>query len=122
MPDSSLVVLIIDPDLAAAEELAALLADRPERPEVMASTSVLAAENALRTGEMDWLFIRLEVWADYEKLAASLDRPPRKIVFVSGRDKKIPWKFTELLDAHLKYPYSAEGVEEVWERLSEGSC
>jgi hypothetical protein len=117
MSDPSLVVLIIDPDFAAAEELAALLAQRPERPEVMIATSVLAAETSLRTGEMEWLFIRLTVWGDYQKLLPSLDRPPRKIVFLSGRDEKSPWKFTELIEGHMSYPYSAERLGEVWERL-----
>jgi len=97
-----------------------LLADRPERPEVMVATSVLAAEIALRAGEMDWLFIRITVFPDYQKLVPELEQPPRKMVFLSGRDE-ISRKFTELIDAHLKYPYTVGELGKVWERLSKPS-
>jgi hypothetical protein len=118
MPDVPTAVLIVDPDIAAAEELAALLAGRPERPEVMMATSVAAAEAVLLAGEMDWLFIRITLFPDYQKLVSSLDRPPRKLVFLWGREENSSWKFAELIDAQLKPPFSAGELRKIWERLS----
>jgi DNA-binding LytR/AlgR family response regulator len=118
MPDASRLILIIDPDLSASEELAGLLADRNDRPEVMTATSVLGAEEALRTEEIEGLFIRISVWDDYQKLASSLERGPAKVVFLSGRDEGRSQLSAKFVDAHLIPPYSAVELAGIWRRLS----
>jgi hypothetical protein len=118
MPDASRLILIIDPDLSASEELAGLLADRNDRPEVMTATSVLGAEEALRTEEIEGLFIRISVWDDYQKLASSLERGPAKVVFLSGRDEGRSQLSAKIVDAHLIPPYSAVELAGIWRRLS----
>jgi hypothetical protein len=117
LPTSSLV-LIIEPDSAAAFELAEWLSDRPQRPDVMFSTSVEAAKKCLRTEPVNWLFVRTRCWDEVQKLALGLPRRPRRVVFLSGRRDKGTGSLDRLLDAQLKTPYLPEHLTRIWDRLS----
>lgn len=115
------IALIIDPDIQASNNLAELLMERRDEPEVMSATSVLVSERALQTEQIDWLFIRIAVWDDYQKLALTLHDPPRRIVFLSPVRESCTENLSELLDAHLKPPYSATKLARIWSRLSHPS-
>jgi hypothetical protein len=114
----SLMALVIEPDSASAFELSQWLADQPERPEVMLSTSVEAAEKCLRTQKIDWLFVRTRCWDHIQQMALSLPRRPRRVVFLSGRREKGTRSLHRTLDAHLRAPYLPEHLAKVWDRLS----
>jgi hypothetical protein len=111
-------VLVIDPDVHASNQLAELLLDRRESPEVMTATSVGVAEHALQTEYIAWLFIRISVWDDYQRLAAELPQPPGRVVFLSPAHENYTGDLPELLDAHLKPPYSAAKIARIWDRLT----
>lgn len=112
------MVLVIEPDTASAFELSQWLADRPERPEVMLSTSVEVAEKCLRTERIDWLFVPTRCWDDIQHLALSLPKRPRRLVFLSGRREKATRYLHRTLDAQLRAPYLPEYLARVWDRLS----
>jgi hypothetical protein len=114
-------VLVIDPDVHTSNGLAALLLDRRERPDVMTATSVQVAEHALQTEYIAWLFIRISLWDDFQRTAAGLPQPPDRIVFLSPAHENYTGDLPELLDAHLKPPYSAAKIARIWDRLTHPS-
>lgn len=65
-------ILLIDPDEMAARELAELLKNRPDAPKLWVAHSVANAEMILRTQPVDWLFIRIILWDDYQRLRPTL--------------------------------------------------
>ena len=75
-------------------------------------------ENALLIEGMDWLFIRIALWDQYQLLAPLLVRPPKKVVFLSPATGHNTGNLPERVDAHLKAPYSSARLSKVWERLS----
>jgi len=115
LPPAPPLVLIIEPASVDGLELAEWLSDQRERPEVMLSSSVGAAEKCLRTEKFDWLFVRIRCWDDVQRLALSL---PRRVVFLSGRREKGTRHLDRTLDAQLRAPYIPEHLAGVWDRLS----
>lgn len=113
------VALIIDLDIQASNNLAELLLDRPECPEVMTATSVAVAEGALHRERIDWLFIRICVWDDYQKLVPTLAECPSRVVFLSPARENCTGNLPELVDAYLKPPYSAAKITRIWNRLAD---
>src|SRR6185437_7582162 len=85
---TSSTILLIDPDETAARELADLLENRAHPPKVMMASDVRRAEPMLRTVVFDWMFIRIIVWDDYQRLRPLLPMSPRRVVFLSGRMEK----------------------------------
>jgi hypothetical protein len=110
--------LVIDPDVHASNQLAELILERRERPEVMTATGVAVAERALHAEQIDWLFIRISVWDDYQRLAPTLHHVPARVVFLSPGQDNCTGNLPELLDAHLKPPYSAAKIARIWGRLT----
>ena len=114
-------ILLIDPDAAAARELGALLLEQPGPPRLLVSLSVEAARGALATDPIDWLFIRISEWDDYQlwvRGGTRGEQKPRRVVFLSGRAEKCTDHLSTVLDAHLQPPYRASHLRKVWNRLS----
>ena len=112
------IALIIDSDIQASNNLAELLMDHREEPEVMTATSIMIAERALQSERIDWLFIRISVWDDYQKLAPALAKSPDRVVFLSPARENCTENLAGLFDAHLKPPYSASKITRIWTRLT----
>src|SRR5215469_16573990 len=98
-------LLLIDPDETAARELAELLMNRPHPPKLWVSGDVAGAEQILRTQPVEWVFIRIILWDDYQRLRPTLVRAPKGVVFLSGRNEKCTAHLSMALDAHLQPPY-----------------
>jgi hypothetical protein len=112
-------ILLIEPDETAARELADLLRTRPGQPRVVVATDVPAVASLFKNETIDWLFIRISAWDSYQSLAGQLDRLPRHVVFLSGRNEKNTGHLATVVDAHLQPPYRAGRVAKVWDRLSD---
>lgn len=110
--------LIIDPDTEAAGRIADWLTARPERPEVTTATSVRAGQHCLETEAVDWLFIRISAWDDYQRTAPTLRHKPKRIVFLSGFGENGALKLDTLVDAHLSFPFQPTQLLRIWVRLS----
>jgi hypothetical protein len=114
------IIHIIDADPIAARQLADWLLSRPGPPRVFTAIHVSVAEDTLRREPIDWLFIRITAWADYQRLQPSLPGRPRRIVFLSGRNEYCTQHLPYVLDAHLQPPYwSGQLLARVWNRLSD---
>jgi DNA-binding LytR/AlgR family response regulator len=111
---SSSVMLIVDPDEMAAGELADLLRNRPNPPRVLIAGDVLAAEPILRCETVDWLFIRIVMWDDFQRLRPLLLASPRRVVFLSGRNEKCTAHLPLALDGHMQPPYRAGHLVRIW--------
>jgi DNA-binding LytR/AlgR family response regulator len=111
-------ILIIDPDPAAGRELRTLLLNWPMAKQIIVYQSVAGAKDTLATGRVDWLFIRINQWDDYQQLAAEHKQTSRHIVFLSGRSEKCTGHLQFSLDAHLQPPYKASRLVKVWNRLT----
>ncbi|HUB59644.1 MAG TPA: hypothetical protein VL978_03015 [Puia sp.] len=109
-------ILLIDPDEAAARELAELLMNRPEPPKLWVAGSVAGAEQILRTQPVEWLFIRIVVWDDYQRLRPTLIRSPKGVVFLSGRNEKCTAHLASAVDGHLQPPYRPGHLVRIWNR------
>lgn len=109
-------ILLIDPDEAAARELAEILQNRPDPPKLWVSGSVVGADMILRTQRIDWMFIRIIVWDDYQRLRPTLILPPRGVVFLSGRNEKCTAHLPLALDGHLQPPYRMGHLVRIWHR------
>jgi hypothetical protein len=109
-------ILLIDPDEAAARELTELLRNRPDPPGVWVAGSVASAEMILRSQPIEWLFIRIIVWDDYQRLRPTLVGGPRGVVFLSGRNEKCTSHLTLALDGHLQPPYRSGHLVRIWNR------
>ena len=112
-------ILLIDPDETAARELAGLLNTRPGPPRLFVAAGVSSAEFFLRTEVIDWLFIRIIVWDDYQQLVSSLPSRPRRVVFLSGRKEKCTAHLPLAVDGHLQPPYRNGHLIRIWNRLTD---
>lgn len=114
-------ILLIDPDEQAARELAELLMNRPEPPKLWVAASVEGGEHILRTQAVEWLFIRIVVWDDFQRLRPMLVGGPRGVIFLSGRNEKCTAHLASAVDAHLQPPYRPGHLVRIWNRwLSAG--
>lgn len=109
-------ILLIDPDEVAARELAELLKNRPDPPKLWVAHSVASAEMILRTEPLEWVFIRIILWDDYQWLRPTLLASPRGVVFLSGRNEKCTAHLSLALDGHLRPPYRSGHLVRVWNR------
>lgn len=113
---SSSVTLIVDPDEMAAGELADLLRNRPNPPRVMMAEDVQSAEPILRCETVDWLFIRIVMWDEFQRLRPLLLPSPRRVVFLSGRNEKCTAHLPLALDGHMQPPYRSGHLARIWNR------
>jgi DNA-binding LytR/AlgR family response regulator len=113
---NSSTILLIDPDDMAARELADLLQNRPQPPRVLVAPDVQSAEPMLRTETLDWIFIRIILWDDFQRLRALLPSTPRRVVFLSGRNEKCTAHLPLALDSHLQPPYRCGHLVRVWNK------
>lgn len=109
-------ILLIDPDEVAARELAELLVNRPDPPKLWVAGSVTGAEAILRTRAIEWVFIRIIFWDDYQRLRSTLITRPKGVVFLSGRKEKCTAHLSEALDGHLQPPYRSGHLVRIWNR------
>ena len=121
MPDNQnlYTIILIDPDETAAGELATLLHNRQEDLRVLVYGSVREAASMLREEAVEWLFIRITAWDDYQLLAHSLSHLPRRIVFLSGRNEKCTQHLALAVDGHLQPPYRAGHLAKIWNRMTD---
>ncbi len=111
------IILLIDSDETAAAELAALLQSRQDGLRVLSYAGVRDAASILGGGAVEWLFIRITAWDDYQLLAYTLPILPRRVVFLSGRNEKCTGHLASTVDGHLQPPYLAGPRAQVWHRL-----
>jgi DNA-binding LytR/AlgR family response regulator len=109
-------ILLIDPDEIAARELAELLRNRPGPPKLWVAGSVAGAEMILRTQPVEWVFIRIILWDDYQRLRPTLVAAPLGVIFLSGRNEKCTAHLSSALDAHLQPPYRPGHLVRIWNR------
>lgn len=109
-------ILLIDPDDIAALELANLLKNRPQPPMVYLFSDVGTAEPILRTVAIEWLFIRIIVWDDFQRLRPLLPSTPRRVVFLSGRNEKCTAHLPLVLDSHLRPPFRPAHLVRTWNK------
>jgi hypothetical protein len=121
MPDNLNLstIILIDGDEMAAGELVALLRNRPESLRVLIYGTVREAANVLREGGIEWLFIRIAVWDDYQLLAHTLPNLPGRVVFLSGRNEKCTGHLASAVDGHLQPPYHAGHLAKIWNRMTD---
>jgi hypothetical protein len=119
-------ILIIDSDAAAGRELSELLLNRTPvdktPPNVIVSLDVEPAADVLLNEPVDWLFIRISQWDDYQHLVFA--RQPcihvyTRVIFLSGRAEKRTDHLHLELDAHLQPPYRTSRLAKVWNKLSD---
>ena len=135
----SSTIVIIDSDPTAAQELQTLLLNRPapstpintpSTSAILISPSVAAASKTLEPA-VDWPFIRIKQWDDYQLLTygppASVLAAPRvhtgryaytRVIFPSGRNEKRTEHRRLDLDAHLQPPFRATRLAKIWAKLS----
>ncbi|HLI94133.1 MAG TPA: hypothetical protein VKU83_11000 [Puia sp.] len=116
MPWTRSTILIIDHDDTAAAELAGLLKNRPQPPAVFVAPGVGTAEPVLRTESIDWMFIRIIAWDDFQRLRPLLLSAPRRVVFLSGRNEKCTAHLPLVLDSHLQPPYRSSHLVRAWNK------
>jgi DNA-binding LytR/AlgR family response regulator len=116
MPWNNCRILLIDPDEMASRELADLLRNRPDPPRLWVTESVASAEKILRTEPVEWVFIRIIIWDDYQRLRPTLLTLPRRVVFLSGRNEKCTAHLSLALDGHLRPPYRPGHLVRIWNR------
>jgi hypothetical protein len=109
-------ILLIDPDEIAARELAELLMNRPDPPKLWVAGSVASAEPILRTQAVEWVFVRIICWDDYQRLRPTLITSPGGVVFLSGRNEKCTAHLPLALDGHLQPPYRSGHLVRIWKR------
>jgi DNA-binding LytR/AlgR family response regulator len=109
-------ILLIDPDEMAARELAELLKNRPDPPKLWVAKSVASAEMILRTQPVEWVFIRIILWDDYQRLRSTLVKEPWGVIFLSGRKEKCTAHLPLALDGHLQPPYRPGHLVRIWNR------
>jgi DNA-binding LytR/AlgR family response regulator len=80
------------------------------------TTSVASAEPILRTQPVDWLFIRIIVWDDYQRLRPTMIRAAKGVVFLSGRNEKCTAHLASAVDGHLQPPYRLGHLVRIWNR------
>ena len=73
----------------------------------------------LREEAVEWLFIRITAWDDYQLLAHSLSHLPRRVVFLSGRLEKCTQHLELAVDGHLQPPYRAGHLAKIWNRMTD---
>jgi DNA-binding LytR/AlgR family response regulator len=112
-------ILLIDPDETSSRELAQLLMNRPDPPKLWVAGSVAGAEQILRTQPVEWLFIRIILWDDFQRLRPTLVAAPRGVIFLSGRKEKCTAHLPLALDGHLRPPYRSGHLVRVWNRLQD---
>jgi DNA-binding LytR/AlgR family response regulator len=102
--------LIIDEDAVAAEELRVLLAVGKRMDCLGLFVNVPMAFEPYLVGGVDLLFIRITAWDDYQKVAPLLPKPPRHVVFLSGRMEKCTQFLAVEVDFHLQPPYTGKAL------------
>jgi DNA-binding LytR/AlgR family response regulator len=112
-------IILIDADQTAAGELAALLQSRQDGLRVLTYGAVRDAAYILRGGTVEWLFIRITAWDDYQLLAHTLPNLPRQVVFLSGRNEKCTGHLASTVDGHLQPPYRAGHLAKIWNRMTD---
>jgi len=112
-------VCIIDPDMAAADELAAILEEMGRTGMVAIADTVVTAMDVLWKEPVDLLFIRIGEWDNYRKVAPLLPHAPERIVFLSGRTDKCTANLSGEVDAHLQPPYRASHVRKCIQRFAD---
>ena len=111
-------VLIIDNDREAAEELIRLLqTEGLARVRATASTVTGAVECLALTGEnqVDWLFIRIAQWDDFQEHRASFPYA-LTVVFLSGGGERCTRHLAGEVDFHLQPPYIAGRLMTIFRR------
>jgi DNA-binding LytR/AlgR family response regulator len=121
MPDnlSPGTILLIDADETATTELAALFQSRQEGLRVLIYGTVRDAACILRGGAVEWLFIRITAWDDYQLLAHTLPSLPWRVVFLSGRNEKCTGHLASTVDGHLQPPYRSGHLAKIWNRMTD---
>ena len=109
-------ILLIDPDEMAARERSELLMNRPAPPKLWVAGSFAGAEPILRSQPIEWVFIRIIVWDDFQRLRPTLVGVPGNVVFLSGRNEKCTAHLPVALDAHLQPPYRSGHLVRIWKR------
>jgi DNA-binding LytR/AlgR family response regulator len=119
-------ILIIDSDAAAGRELSEILLNRTPAgktpPNVIVSLDVKPAADLLATEPVDWLFIRINQWDDYQRLVFThqpCTHVYTRVIFLSGRAEKRTDHLHLDLDAHLQPPHRAGRLAKVWNKLSD---
>lgn len=112
-------VCIIDPDLAAADELAAILEDHGRDGAVGIAANLQAALDILWKDPIDLLFIRIREWDKYRNVAPLLAHPPDRVVFLSGRKERYTDNLPDEVDAHLQPPYQEDKVRKCLQRFAD---
>ena len=112
-------IILIDADETAASELAALLYNRQDGLRVMIYGTVSDAACTLRDEVVEWLFIRITAWDDYQLLAYTLPNLPRRVIFLSGRNEKCTGHLSAAVDGHLQPPYRAGHLAKIWNRMTD---
>ena len=119
MPDNLSTIILIDSDEIAAAELAVLLNSRKDGLRVLMFSTVRDAACTLRGVVVEWLFIRITAWDDYQLLAHTLPILPRRVVFLSGRNEKCTGHLASAVDGHLQPPYRAGHLAKIWNKMTE---
>ena len=119
MPDNLSTIILIDADEIAAAELAVLLNSRKDGLRVLMFSTVHDAAYTLRGVVVEWLFIRITAWDDYQLLAYSLPILPRRVVFLSGRNEKCTGHLASAVDGHLQPPYRAGHLAKIWNKMTD---
>jgi hypothetical protein len=109
---------ILDEDLQAADELAAILETSRHAASVTIAKDLAMAMELLAKKPVDLLFIRIVAWDDYRLLAPLLAAPPRLVVFLSGRRENCTANLSNEVDFHLKPPFLGSRVWQIFERLA----
>jgi DNA-binding LytR/AlgR family response regulator len=109
---------IVDEDLGAADELAALLEKTGRVAHISIAENVPQAMAILQKPGTEVLFIRVIAWDDYRKVAPLLAAPPERVVFLSGRREHCTASLSLEVDFHLKPPYTEGRLWRILERIT----
>jgi len=109
---------IVDDDLEAADELAAILEKIGQAALVSIAENIPQAIDILLRAKTDLLFIRVTAWDDYRKVVPLLPDAPERVVFLSGRRENCTANLYLEVDFHLKPPYLEGRVRRIFERMA----
>jgi LytTr DNA-binding domain len=110
---------ILNEDLEAADELAAILEGSRHAASVYIAGDLEKGMEILAKKPVDLLFIRVVAWDDYRLVAPLLAAPPRLVVFLSGRRENCTSNLSNEVDFHLKPPFLGSRVWRIFERLAQ---
>jgi DNA-binding LytR/AlgR family response regulator len=109
---------IVDEDLRAADELAVVLEKVEQAGHIAIAENIPQAMDSLLRTKTDLLFIRINAWDEYRKVAPFLPRGPERVVFLSGRREHCTANLSMEVDFHLRPPYLEGRVRRIFERIS----